>query len=53
MSIRITMQLHVAIWGVRQAAKAADFYGCILGHVVESAVGEQAYVQAEMKDAPT
>ena len=36
-----------------EAAKAADFYGCLPGHVVEVADGEQAYVQAEMKGTPT
>ena len=32
-----------------EAAKAADFYGCLPGHVVEVADGAQAYVQAEMR----
>ena len=36
-----------------EAAKAADFYGCFPGHVIETANGEQAYVQAEMKGTPT
>ena len=36
-----------------EAAKAADFYGCLPGHVIETADGEQAYVQAEMKGTPT
>ena len=36
-----------------EAAKAADFYGCLPGHVIETADGEQAYVQADMKGTPT
>ena len=31
----------------------ADFCGCRPGHVIEVADGEQAYVQAETKGAPT
>ena len=36
-----------------EAGKEADFYGCLPGHVIKSVDGEQAYVQAEMKGAPT
>ena len=36
-----------------EAAKAADFCGCLPGHVIEIADGEQAHVQAEMKGTPT
>ena len=35
-----------------QAAKVVDFFGCLLGHVVEVVDAEQAYVQAEMKGDP-
>ena len=36
-----------------EAAEAADFHGCLPGHVIETADGEQAYVQADMKGTPT
>ena len=36
-----------------QAAKAVDFFVCLLGHVIEIADAEQAYIQAEMKGDPT
>ena len=41
-----------------EAAKAADFCGCLPGHVIEIADGEQAHVQAKTKmhanlDLPT
>ena len=36
-----------------EAAKAVDFYGCLPGHAIEIADGEQAYVQAEMQGTPT
>ncbi|MFM7989794.1 MAG: hypothetical protein ACKPKO_61820, partial [Candidatus Fonsibacter sp.] len=29
-----------------QAAKVVDFYGCLLGHCIEIADAEQAYIQA-------
>ena len=29
-----------------QAAKAVDFFGCLLGHVIEVVDAEQAFIQA-------
>ena len=36
-----------------EASCAADAYGCLEGHTIEQADAEQAYVQADMKGAPT
>ena len=36
-----------------QAAKAVDFFWCLLCHVVKVVDAEQAYIQAEMKGDPT
>ena len=36
-----------------EVAKAAGFSGCLPGHAIEIADGEQAYVQAEMQGSPT
>ena len=36
-----------------EVAKAVDFYGCLLGHAIEIADGEQAYIQAETQGTPT
>jgi hypothetical protein len=38
---------------ILKAATAADLYGCIRGHAIDIADGEQAYVQAEMQGTPT
>ena len=36
-----------------EAAKVADFYWCLPGHVVHIADAEQAYIQADMSGMPT
>ena len=35
------------------AAKAVDVYGCLLGHCIEIADAEQAYIQADTQGDPT